>query len=369
MLVQNSAKSKSLYPEAMCASEFRMLMEAGFMRDFMQRSLGGELGEDTRAVWDQKCKAYYEAMGSPAGITWHDVLITFGISLDNAPIHIAFKREMLRPRVSIQAEFRTLFEHAVTGLHFVIDTACAEAAAAVIDKYEKLAGRAKKRANANQHMHKIAVVNDIMARTTGTDIYVMNQFKRFPFRGQEMGLKKTLAKEIFEQLQLKFEAARKTYRDQNMGVDWVSVFRREQAFRDPRWLCFLPEQLMPLGNSTPDLHQCAELLVGISKRAMRMWVLSNDPDSKEVLYARNYDAELRKDCDKRNEPQAAGPTKDQTTIRNSIKRTWITAQIVAKPYGGWFHPRKPPDANTEDCELEDYQVMGTGGRFPGKEWA
>ena len=88
----------------------------------MRRALGGDLSATTRATWDRLCQQYSElALGSPDGITWRDVLIPFGISLDNAPIQLAYRKEALLPRLSRLQEFTTLFEHAITGLNFNIE--------------------------------------------------------------------------------------------------------------------------------------------------------------------------------------------------------------------------------------------------------
>lgn len=339
------------------------------MRDFMHRALGGELCEATKARWDDLCKDYYERMGSPPGLTWHDVHLPFGISFDNAPIHKAFRKAVLVPRVPLLAEFRSILEHAIAGLDFNVSQAFPEAADVVTEYYVGKAARARKAKTKRDATSCAQMITQMKNSYTGDVFYVMVQFQQFPFTGEHAKVKERLATEVFDILAARFEAARTAYRMQN-GFDWVSQFRRDQAFRDPRWLCFLPEQFMPLGNATPDLHQCAELLVGIYKGAMRTWTMLHDPDAREVLLAKNYDAELHATCRARNEPLGqTGLSIEQTTISNSIERTWTTAQIVAAPYGTWFSPDKPPDPSTDEVLQYDYEIMGTGGRFPGKRWA
>lgn len=139
---------------------------------------------------------------------------------------------------------------------------------------------------------------------------------------------------------------------------------------DRRWLCFIPEQVLPLGNSTPDLHQCAEVLVGIYKSFLRTWTIWQDPDSSSVMYARNYKRQLDGEVANRNLiDEETCLSKDQSAIANNLRRMWTAAQIVASPYGQWFSLTKPPDPATGDAEQEKFEVMGSGGRFPGTCWA
>lgn len=336
------------------------------MRDFMERALGGELCEATKAKWDDLCRDYYEnAMGSPPGITWHDVHVPFGISYDNAAIHKAWRKEALAPRVPISEEFRSLFEHAIDELQFDIHKEFIYAADAVIAKYDGIASRARKRKSKTAASLRSLLTTKLKARYSGNAFYVMVQFLQFDFTGVHTQLKQRLAMEVFDALHAKFQASREAYQLQHQ-VDWVSVFRRAQALRAPRWLCFLPEQFMPLGNATPDLHQTAELLVSLGKTAMRIWTMAQEPERIDVLKARNYDAKLQQTSRERNQPQESGLSTDQINITNSIERTWITAQMVATPYGTWFSPSKPPNPETGMSDLHDFEVMGTGDLFPEK---
>lgn len=65
-----------------------MLMDASFIPEYMRRALGSKDGlcAATRAEWDHLSKQFYEiAMGAPPGLTWLEILIPSGMSLDNAP--------------------------------------------------------------------------------------------------------------------------------------------------------------------------------------------------------------------------------------------------------------------------------------------
>lgn len=131
----------------------------------------------------------------------------------------------------------------------------------------------------------------------------------------------------------------------------------------------LPEQFRPLGNTTPDLHQCAELLVGIIKTALRVWTMSHEPEDSTVLKAKNYDAALQAASHTRNQPQATGRSQDKNAIANAIARTWLTAQIVATPSRTWFSPEKPPDPITGISELHSvYSLLSSEGNWRAVPW-
>lgn len=348
-----------------------MLMDAFALPQFMHRALGADLTEDTRATWDQKCKDYYEAMGSPPYLTWMDVLIPFGISFDSASVHKAYRKEAVRPRVSLQEEFRTLFEHAVTGLQFniwdALEQAFREAKKAFTQ--ERVALRDQHPKKADEAWLKEDAIDYLKRRYGAIELFVNCQFDCFPKapkgKKKDKGVEDTTpaqlaaAKTVHEIVMAAFKQKREEYLEHN-GVDWVTLFRRDQAVRDPRWLVFLPEQFMPLGNTTPDLHVVAEMLVGVYKLFMKTWAMGLGPASKKVLLAANYDEAMQAECTRRNE--LAGDEQEKAKIRRTIHRMWVTCQAVAREYGEWFLPDKlEPGARQEEME------MGTGGRFPRKE--
>lgn len=349
----------------MNSSEFNMLMESYCIPEFMRRSIGGDLCEATRNEWDKKCQEYYRAMGSPDGLTWRDVLIPFGISLDHAPIHLGYRKGAVLPRVSRHQEFTALFEHAVTGLGFNIQDYLSRAFADEIsDRHKQL-----RRKRTEWSEGKVTTATKAITRlrrlkrehTSAVDFFVQAQFMMLPDSGD-----RAVATAVLHRLVKPFEEARAAYRDRNDGLDWISVFRRDQAFMDRRWLCFLPEQIMPLGNTTPDLHQIAEMLVYRCKAAMKLWTVNRKPDDTEVLLAKNYDESLHVDIEQRN--NGTKVPQDRDSIRAQLKRMWIAAQMVAAEYGTQFYPDLPPNAEGV-CEKDTAIVVGTGGRFPPKKYS
>lgn len=152
------------------------------------------------------------------------------------------------------------------------------------------------------------------------------------------------------------------------GVSWESLFRRNKAFEDPNWRVLLPHQFLPLGNTTPDLHQVAELLVRIYKAALRKWTVMKRPDSTELLLAKNYDEELHEVCKLRNTAEDPSAAKDKHAIRGSIRRAYIAAQCVATPRGEVFQPMLAPGDVKRGGRLTrqhkaKFKVVGSGGYF------
>lgn len=149
------------------------------------------------------------------------------------------------------------------------------------------------------------------------------------------------------------------------------------AFNDPRrWLCLVGEQFLPLGNTTPDLHQPAEMQVGTYKGVARAWTLDQPPDSQALLLSKSYDEVMHLECEKRNEAGDDGaPPKNQSSITKSTRRLYITAQIVAADAGEKFKPLLPPgyyeDRGGHPTEWRhgNFEVVGSGGKFPEAKWA
>lgn len=348
-------------------------MDAFVLPTFMQRCLGEDLSEASREAWDQKCKDYYEAMGSPQHLTWRDILIPFGISFDNAPIHRAYRKEALRPRVTLMQEFTALFEHATAcdELHFHFENDMKDAFRLARDGFRKKAQAAEGTRATNAELAKMEVVTQLEEMPySPMDFFVKAQFQQFQKK------KKKDDEEGFTAVQLEaatavakafmdiFKAAKKKYLEEH-GVDWETLFRRQQALIDPRWLVFLPEQFMPLGNTTPDLHQVAEMLVGLYKGVMRRWATRKGTTAEELKCAQKYNEEMHKVCDERNAREGQGESAEMRTIRRSIARMWRTCQVVATDFGVSFQPSlfDPADHGTELAATE----VGTGGRFPRKQ--
>jgi hypothetical protein len=364
--MQNCSTGSSIFANAMNSSEFRMLMDSFCIPQFMRRALGGDLDATTRATWDRLCQQYYEvALGSPDGITWRDVLIPFGISLDNAPIHLAYRKEALLPRLTRLQEFTTLFEHAITGLDFNIEEHVTnEFKREIWKRRQKLANNSKWSSSKKMKARAgIALLKNMLQRYrfASAKFYVDCQFNKL---GSDEA---RIVMPVFRRVSTHFDTAREAYRARNNGVDWISIFRRDQAVIDRRWLVFLPEQYMPLGNTTPDLHQVAEALVFRCKQAMRGWVLTRRPGDDAVLCAKNYDEVLQAHVHKSNDG-AVGVPQDKDSIRKQLSRMWTTAQVVAADYGTQFIPDLPPNSETGANERgTTTPVIGTGGRFPPKQ--
>lgn len=372
LVVQNSVATsiKNMFASALNSSEFRMMMDAFALPGFMRRALGGDLTEETRATWDQKCKDYYEAMGSPPSITWMDVLIPFGISLDSASQHKAYRKEAVRPRVTLHEEFKTLFEHARTGLQFDLWDALKQAFSEAKAEFRKTRARSDKtQKEVDAAWDKEDAIDYLKSKYGTVDFYVKCQFECFPKakKKEDKGsaddttpAQLAAAKRVHEIVKAAFNSKKKEYLERN-GVDWEKLFRRDQAVCDHRWLVFLPEQIMPLGNTTPDLHQVAEMLVGIYKGFMKKWAMGLGPTSKEVLFAANYDEAMQAECMRKNNRAGDEPSEEMATIRKTIHRMWVTCQAVATEYGVWFLPEK-----FEPAAKQEPKEMGTGGMFPRK---
>lgn len=362
--MQNAAKNSNSFASATNASEFCMMMNAYVLPEFMRLSLGGEdLSDSNKDVWDNQCKFYYEVvMKSPAHLSWLDILIPFGISLDFAPIHITYRRQAVVPWVTRQEEYRTYFENAVIGLNFNLQDHLSNAFDAVIvHKQTKLQRRT---GVANRDVRKkLKASIDILqgmksTHTCAISFYVHAQFRRF-----NGAVQKSLALEVLQQLMLPHDEAEATFKRQH-GHFWSSLFRRQQALIDRRWLCFRPEQIMPLGKATPDLHQPAEMLVARGKYSMESWASQLDPRNKKALLSANYEAALSEGVKKRNDGTAA--RQDRDAIRRSVHKAYKAAQIVAADLGHAFHPLKAPNPETGQTNQHHELCMGTGGRFPRK---
>ena len=110
------------------------MMVHDVLPEFLQRSLGVTLGEPgSRAVWDAKCKDYFNIMSEDIGITWHSIHYPFSLSQDSAKIHHRATIAMLAPRLTPLEEYTTILQAAETQLGVKIGNV-AEAFQIVIDK-------------------------------------------------------------------------------------------------------------------------------------------------------------------------------------------------------------------------------------------
>lgn len=367
--VQNVKGSKSLIPRGFNCREYTTMMLESVLPEFLRRSLGMSLDEPgAREVWDAKCKEYFELM-SPSGITWHSIHYPISVSQDSAKIHHAATKAMLAPRLTPLDEYTTVLTAAQEQLNIrlgnvavafdvVIGNLKAERRACARESDEYNAKRAE--IEAARRARKRAV------KTSTIQFLVDTMFKKFDSKQQPHAEK---AHDIV--LHDYFTAA-----NADSSAPWEAIFRREMAFKDARWRCLVPEQLMPLGNTTPDLHQPAEMLVATYKGIAKAWTLNEEPESPALLLAKSYDEVMHRECVERNKPQEGNtPGRNQAALQGSIRRMYITAQIVASPYGVAFKPRLPPGYDTDkgghptEFREANFTVTGSDGRFPEGGWS
>ena len=372
-MLQNSSKSAGtgLKARAINSSEFLMLMEYSALPEVMMRKLGVAPGGDGYArIWDVSCQGFYETLEG-INVTWHSIHYPVGISLDNAPIHTMFRAAMLRPRVPLIEEYRTIFNAAMVELNFDIEDRqhIDRAFSEVEDRLsnEPAVAQTLQKTKLNMQLKKLSDIKERAKTMTGLQLYVHGACRQF--KGGNVLC--DVAEEVAEQMILPYTTASNA----NESAPWEAVFRRQQALIDPRWRCLLPEQFMPLGNTTPDLHQTAEMLVAAYKGAMKRWTLEQDPEQHELLYSANYDNVMQAENARRNEGNDTDQGLDQTAIRASLRKTWITAQIVATEYGVSFKPMLAPGERKEwgghptESRQANFYVMGTGGKFPEAKWS
>ena len=359
--------------------EFCVMMERVALRRFLERVLGQALDANCLEVlekWNKASKEVRARMPGLKGVSWRSIHYPFGMSLDHAPIHKQFRLRMLTPRVDRLVEWATVFAAAERELG-IPSIADADKIKTVCDEFME---RAKKQVNAahlgSAARKKAAARKSTLARTIENiekkcaaspvqflaDV-LCGSFSRSPAQ-------KAFAKKIADKVMAEYKAKNAAYGDDD--TCWEEVFRRRMAASDPRWMCFLPEQFLPLGDGTPDLHQTAEMQVSLNKRVMRQWAQGKDPDSPDLKKARCYAEEMHTKCRERNAGDNPSQCKDAKSIQASIYDMWVTAQIVAADFGKEFAPRLLPgtDGNgSNEFTTAAYTVEGTGGRFPPDKWS
>lgn len=370
--VQNSAKAKAtnMKARAFNASEYAMMLEYTALPEFQFRSLAMRLGDyGSWEEWDKKSKEYFALMEAPRGLTYHSVHWTFGLSQDHATIHKRIAQSLLTPRVTPLQEYTAIYDAAKTQLN--VDVTKPELRSQAFDTVMQRLTSEKSATTDAHEKHRLTLkirqlnrMRDRMSKMSAIELLVNVKFKKGPSGQQD------LAEEIHDLMLAEYTSAA----NQNEHAPWEAVFRRKQAFYDVRWRCFLPEQLMTLGDTTPDLHQSAEMLVGIYKRAMKNWLLEQDPEAPETLAAKHYAEAMQKRCRERNVGRHTGTAEDQRAITGSIRRLWITSQIVAAPYGQVFTPQLPPGSSEDgghatEFAAANFTVKGSGGQFPEAKWS
>eukprot|EP00892_Ulva_mutabilis_P010029 jgi/Ulvmu1/7399/UM036_0059.1 len=217
-------------------------MEYGALPELLKRALGVPFGsEGGREVRDAASLKYWVAMGCPADISWMDVHIPFGISDDNAPIHLSFGLACKSPRLLPIEEYTALFEKALYDHKYDI--------------------------NAEEHLDR------------ALDTWMLSYIN-----------------------------------DEKELVQGAAAKRQVRGM--------IPK-MMPLGNTTPDLHQTAEMLVAITKTSIKDWTLEREPEDPAPLITKSYIDAMQAASVHRNVGNATGHGQDQVSIRDSINKMWI----------------------------------------------
>lgn len=117
-----------------------------------------------------------------------------------------------------EEEYRTLFNHATTGLQLDVDKEFKTAIETVITSHEGIAARATRVKHRNAANKKVTKVRELLQSNTGAMFFMKAQLQRFP--GNQIVAQR--AKEVFEILSNPFDVARNAYRATHGGVDWIS---------------------------------------------------------------------------------------------------------------------------------------------------
>lgn len=393
--MQNSIKSsaENMLGRSINGTEFAMMMEFAALPHFLKKMLGGmELcpdDDESKEKWDNASKEYFSCMSQVTGISWRSLHFALGLSLDNAPFHRGWYASMLTPRVPVLEEFRTVFTAAQKTLG-IADIEAREQLDPAINRVRdkrreedreiraELAGEAQvltaeqnkeqKKQEKNRRSALSRTINNINKYSQMEFIVAVlcRKFNHGP-------LQDVIAEAIVDELLAEYYAENAKFGDAD--TCWEEIFRRDMACKDRRWMCLVPEQVMPLGDTTPDLHQTAEMQVSTYKRIMRAWALRKDPDCDDLLLAQNYNEEMHKQCKKRNEGNDTGGGKDMLAISGSIRKLWIAAQIVAADRGKVFHPQllpgydKAKGGHETEMGVGTFTVRGSGGDFPEAKWS
>lgn len=368
--MQNSHKSsaENMIARAFNCSEYTMMMQHSVLPEFLGRRLGMRLGDPgSREVWDTQCKEYFNIMSENIGITWHSIHYPFSLSQDNATIHHGATKAMLAPQVTPLEEYTTILTAAQDQLGINIRSA-ADAFEVVINRL-KVASRGLEKEAKDAVKAQIAAANRARKRAVKTStiqFLVDAKFKDYSKTQQPH------AEEAHDIMLAEYTRAATA----NKAAPWEACFRRELAFKDPRWRCLVSEQLMPLGDTTPDLHQPAEMQVATYKGIAKAWTLDQSPESADLLLATSYNEVMHSECIKRNEWQdSTTPGKNHLALQGSIRRLYITAQIVAAGLGEVFYPWLAPGydeakgGHPTEFRRANFTVTGSDGRFPEGEWS
>lgn len=372
--MQNSSKSKGhrLLAQAINTSEYTMMMVFYVLPLLLLRWLGGKkLGEPgSREVWDAQCKEYFDCMSRGVGITWHSIHLPFGLSQDHATIHHGATIAMLTPRVTLFEEYNLILTAAQDQLGCKIPSV-AEAfdVHMAMLKQRVKESKGKRRKDAEAARTGARRVKATAIRSSAIQFLVDVKAGKYRHGWQQ----DHHTKAVHDAMLADYWRLANADKD----VPWEAVFRRKMAFIDPsKWMCVVPEQLMPLGKTTPDLHGPAEMQVGMYKGVAKEWTLEQPPRSKALLLSKSYNEVMHEECARRNQPKENGkPGKNLSSIKKATRRLYITAQIVAADAGEVFRPMVAPGyysyrgGHPTEFREGNFYVTGSGGQFPEAKWS
>ena len=359
----------------MNATEFFMMLEHGVFPEFMRRLLGGELHPDNEEVvrmWNVLCRAYHQFCMKSQGGTWHMVHYPCGLSVDGAGIHKYGLDKMSTPRVPLLDQAQALFEEAYATFGNDLQQQVADKAArvhrmsTVVSRYQTLAnpdgrGRWSKArvAKWNTATALIRKFNDMTVVELYVDVHMQRQYTAAVQEVADALM--TAALRPYLTAITNFQATH------HEGASFEAIFMRKMALHNPKWRCILPEQRMPLGVSTPDLHQTAEMLVGTNKKGLRAWTIK-PRQGADLKLTKSYDDALQALVATRNQLDQGNSSKEKRAILRSIRRSWITFQIIARPAGEWFRPQLAPGdmkrgGNETAFVLALFWLVASGGEF------
>jgi hypothetical protein len=108
------------------------------------------------------------------------------------------------------------------------------------------------------------------------------------------------------------------------GVDLWLLTQWKESIMMPEFCCLLPQQFMPLSKVSPDLHNCAEHMVGTLKSDVRRQLLDSDLNNPELWKGRAYQAMLLDAVRERGN----GPS-GLNHVRRSVEKWPCTCAILA----------------------------------------
>lgn len=401
LCMQNVERAE--HGNAMVGSEFLCLFQIKIVGVYMNRIMKG-CPLHPRHTWDEKCKEHAERIGMAD--QWAKVHIPINFSLDNASIHGHTKQAMLRPRLARPKEYAVLDKMACEYLQVLPYVDRFKAALELLKENAQKKADEAKAAGANMTKEQSEAVRDNgrwkkcvdeyffrQLHLDEEDVYdgdsvygddvehneaVQEQIKihRFAARADDgstfgqtrwaAGFAKRVNDLANQELQNHLDIFEVTY-----GMDFWDWARREMAAKDPRWLCLLPMQWMPLVEIAPDIHQTGEVVVRTYKGCNKRYALSLEPDDKNLQSAGPFQKHMLQYQRKRQR------VKDKYMAQRSIQKMKCTLEILAGEIGESATCRYTFDKSAKEKskkrkrdDPEDVHIVPcTAGQWiPGNKW-